>query len=362
MRQFIAFVLVLVFVITLPLALLAFNVGRVLFDGTTAKQAVTREVTESNLIATTLEWYAKRRAQERVLTGQAQTGIREPDALKALEFVSPDNWRKIKTLVLPNQFLSDWVGVSFDGVNKWIDTNDPLPNIILEFKAWKEYERGAPGKNAIQIVYDSLPACKPADIDDFQKRLAAAKPGQEILYNLYTPCMFPDPWKPDQNQDYLDSQKEIIDNVSDRFFLTQELAQIDKQARVGADSIKQQLRTIRSAANLALIVPLVMIVLLLVLGLRSQLDLARWVGIPIVVGGILSLLPTLAYPSIIAALLSAGPLSEVPPQVSAEFIRAVGAVVAEIFQPMLYESLAILFVGLVVTVLGIMRGRGKKAA
>ena len=51
MRKLIAFLLVLLFVLSLPVALLSFNLGRVLFDGPLVKRVVTKEVTESDLIA-----------------------------------------------------------------------------------------------------------------------------------------------------------------------------------------------------------------------------------------------------------------------------------------------------------------------
>ncbi len=355
MRKFLAFVLVILFVLTLPIALLSFNVGRVVFDAPLVKRVVTKEVTESDLIAVTVRWLAQRRAQERVLTGEAQTAIREPDALKALEFPTLADWRKIKAEVLPNQYLEEWVTVSVDGVYSWIDTNDPLPNVVLNFKPWKDYNRSQHGWNAIQVIYTSLPPCKQADIDDFLKRFAAAAPGQEILYNLYTPCMFPDPWRPDQNQDYLDGRDEIIDNAPDRFFLPQELSRIEKQTGIGAEGIKQQVRLIRTAMSLSIIVPLIFLALLALLALRSRMDLARWLGIPIVVGGVLALLPSLTYQSFVASLLTAGPLSEVPAEVRGEFARAFGVLLAEAFNPMLIESIAIILVGLAIVIVGIVR-------
>lgn len=355
MRKFLAFLLVILFVVTLPLALLSFNVGRVLFDAPLVKRVVTKEVTQSDLIPVTLRWFAQRRAQERVLTGEAQTAIREPDALKAIEFVSVETWRKIRLEVMPNNFLEGWTAVTIDGLYGWLDTKDPLPNIVIDLRDWKKYARSEHGWKAIQMVYDSLPPCKQADIDDFLKRLAAAAPGQEVLYNLYTPCMFPDPWKPDQNQDYLDSRDEIIDNAADRFFLTQELSRVEKQTGVGAESIKNQFLLTRTAANLSIIVPFAMLALLAVLALRSQMDLARWLGLPIVVGGVLALLPTLVYQPLISHLLTLGPLSEVPAQVRAEFARAFGVLLAEAFNPMMLEAIAIIVVGLVIVVAGITR-------
>jgi hypothetical protein len=354
MRKFIAFLLVLLFVFSLPLALLMFNVGRVLFDAPLVKRVVTREVTESDLIATTLRWFAQRRAQERVMTGEAQTAITEPDTLKALQFPTLDHWRQIKGIVLPNRFLENWVSVTLDGLYAWIDTKDPLPNVILDLKPWKAYNRSQYGYQAIQIVYNSLPPCTQADIDDFLKRLAAAAPGQEVLYNLYTPCMFPDPWRPDQNQDYLNERDRIIDTAPDFFALPQELARVEKESGVGAENIKQQIRLLRTLAQWSIAVPSLLLILLVLLVWRSRFDLARWFGVPMLAGGILTLLPTLVYQLIVNAALTAGPMSEVPREVQTEFARAFGVLLAEVFSPMLLQSAVILLVGLVITAAGLL--------
>jgi len=287
------------------------------------------------------------------MTGEAQTALTEPDTLKALQFPTLENWRQIKSIVLPNRFLETWVSVTLDGLYAWIDTRDPLPNIVLDLKPWKDYNRSPYGEQAIQIVYDSLPPCQQADIDDFLKRLLAASPGQEVLYNLYTPCMFPDPWRPDQNQDYLNERDKIIDTAPNFFALTQELARVEKESGVGAENIKQQIRLFRTLAQFSIIVPFIVLLLLVLLAWRSRFDFARWLGVPILAGGILSLLPTLVYQPVINAALITGPMSEVPPQVQTEFTRAFGVLLAEIFNPMLLQSAMILLIGLNITALGL---------
>jgi len=50
MQKIITFLLVLFFVLTLPMALLMFNMGRVIFDAPLVKRVVSREVTESDLV------------------------------------------------------------------------------------------------------------------------------------------------------------------------------------------------------------------------------------------------------------------------------------------------------------------------
>ncbi len=357
-----AIVLVILLILTIPLAILFFNVWRVMSDRSLAKNVVTREVVESDLLPVTLEWFSLRRAQERVLTGEAQTAIREPDALKAMQFLDRKDWKTIRDEALPSHIVSSYVGTTIDGVYDWVDSNNPLPIVALELKTLKDWNRPPRAWKYADLIYSKLPPCKKDDIDDFLKRLAAAPPGTEVLYNLFTPCGFPMPWTPDQHQDYRDGMNEVVDNVPDQFSLTLELSRIEKQAGVGAASIKSQVRLIRTLAGLAPIVPIVLLIVLIAYGLRSHIGLARWVGMPLLVGGLVGLIPVLVYQGAIGALLTIGPLSEVPAGVRTEFTRAFGVLLGEIFNPMAIEAVAVSVIGLIVIVFGMMQARKKSTA
>ncbi len=358
---FIAVLLVVLLILTIPLSLLFFNTGRVLLDRALIKKVVTREVTESELVAVTLEWWALRRAQERVVTGEAQTGIREPDALKAMQFLDRKDWGAIRNDALPVQIVSGYVAATIDPFYEWVDNNNPLPLINLDLKTFKDWNRGARAIKYADLVYSKLPACKKEDVDDFLKRQAAAAPGQEVLYNLFTPCAFPDPFRGDQSQDYRDGMTEVIDEAPDRFSLTLELSRLEKQSGVGAAAVKNQIRLLRTLSGLAPIVPLLLLALLVAYGRKSRMDLLRWVGLPLIVGGLVGLLPVFAYQGTISALLTAGPMSEVPAGVRTEFTRAFGVLFAEIFNPMAMESLVVMLAGLGVIAFGIAQTRKKKS-
>ncbi|MBI3740588.1 MAG: hypothetical protein HY257_02380 [Chloroflexi bacterium] len=356
----VAIVLVILLILTIPLSLLFYNVGRVIFDKPLVKKVVTREVTESDLLAVTLEWFALRRAQERVVTGQAQTAIREPDVLKAIQFLERKDWKNIRDEALPAQIVGGYVSTTLDGVYDWLDSNNPLPIITLELKSLKDWNRPPRAFKYADLVYSKLPPCKQDDIDDFVKRLAAAPPGTEVLYNLFTPCAFPLPWTPDQTQDYRDGMNEVIDNMPDRFNLTLELSRVEKQSGVGAAAIKNQIRFLRAAAGLSPLVPILFLVLLIAYGSKSRFNFARWVGLPLLVGGLVGLLPSLTYASAISAALTSGAMSEVPKAVQAEFTRAFGVLFAEIFNPMGIEAAIISAIGLGVIIFGVIQKRKMK--
>jgi hypothetical protein len=163
-----------------------------------------------------------------------------------------------------------------DGLYAWLDRPDPLPDIVLDIKPWKQYVRGAPGKNSIAILFEAMPACKQADIDDFLRRAAKAPPGGEVLYNLAAPCAFPEPYAPDQRADYVEALKEITESMPDKFELALELTRVEKQQGIGSGAVKQQLLLVRTLMTWAPLLPALLLLLIALLAVRSLKGLGRW--------------------------------------------------------------------------------------
>jgi hypothetical protein len=76
-----------IFIITTPISLLAYDTGRIVFTPPLLKQILTYEVPHSDLIPVALEWFSGSRAQARVDSGEALTGINEPDVVLLMSFL-----------------------------------------------------------------------------------------------------------------------------------------------------------------------------------------------------------------------------------------------------------------------------------
>ncbi|MCC7361674.1 MAG: hypothetical protein IT317_19475 [Anaerolineales bacterium] len=343
------YVLAFLFVLVLPLALLAYNVGRVVFSPPLIKRVVADEVINSELLPIVLEWFSQRRAQERVDMGEALTGITEPDIVLLLSYMDRADWRNVKTEVLTAEILAGWVTDTVDATYAWIDTSDRVPPITWSLQPFKTRVLSEHGVAAIVIAYDNLPPCQQAEIDDFLARQAAVPAGTEVLYNL---CHFPKPWEEDQFNDYVNALEDVVANIPATFALTRELQQSgDDTQGVGPEVLKQYLRLIRLLYVWAWVVPLVLWLLILTLGVRTAPQLGRWGGVPLVLGGLLAVLPAVLYAVLITSLLAAGPLSEVPPVVRTEATRAILRLAAEVFRPMLIQAIILTGVGLLLALL-----------
>ena len=343
----IAFLLALLFVLTLPFALLMFDVWRVVFNPPLVKAFITDEVVNSDLIPVALEWFSERRAQERVETGEALTGVDEPDIVLLLSYMNRDDWKAIKSEILTSEFMTHVVSVTVDGTYAWIDSTDRVPQITWDLGPFLDRVNSEHGVNAIQIAYDKLPPCTQEEINDFLARVAAVPPGVEVLYNL---CEFPDPWHDDQFSDYVNALYQVTENVPREFALTEELSRVADQGGVGPEAIKEQLRLIRLLSSLAWLVPLALLLLILALVVRSLRTLSRWWGVPFIAAGLLALLPALTYRLIITNILAVGALSETPEVIIQEATRVILRLASEIFSPLLIQAAIILLLGVLLVV------------
>ncbi len=353
-----AIVCVVLLIITLPLALLAWDLGRVVFNPPLVNQIVTDEVVNSELIPLALAWFSKDVAYERAAEGVAMTGISEPDIVALISYLEQPEWSQIKQEVLPPEILAAWTSTTVDGVYAWVDNTDRVPQIVWAMEPFKARVNSEHGVNSITIAYNKLPTCLPAEIEDFKTRLAAAPAGTKVLYNL---CQFPEPWHTDQFQQYVDSLTNVVENVPPQFALTQELAQTNDQQGVGPEALKTQLRQIRFWMNIAWLIPLVLLILIAALAVRSPETLARWWGLPLLVGGLAALLPLFVYRWLITSLLASGPLSETPPLIVTEVTRSILRLAGHVFQPMGLQAAICVLVGAGLLVFLFVRQRNKSA-
>lgn len=356
--RLLALLLALLLGITLPLSLLTFDVWRVIFNPPLVKEIITDEVVNSNLIPISLEWFSEQRADERVAQGEALTGVDEPDIVLLLSFLDRDDWRAIKQQVLTDEFLANLVSVTVDGIYRWIDTDERTPQITWDLRPFIERVNGQPGTNVIVIAYDNLPDCTEAQIQDFLTRLSAAPPNTEVLYNL---CKFPAPWQEDQFSDYQNALFKVVENIPNEFSLTNDRPAPSSSEDAGPAALKRQLRLIRFTAQWAWLVPLGLVLLLAALIVRSQQTLGKWVGIPLLLGGGLTLLVALALPPLLIGVLASGPLSETPPIIAQELSRIISRISGEIFRPMTLQASLIGVLGLALLIVGLIKGKGAPA-
>jgi len=345
-----AFVVVCLFVITLPLSIFVFDVGSVLFDAPRVKAILTDVFIDSDLIPVGLQWYAEQRARA-YASDEDQNVQSNPNVLVLLEHVELDGWREIRQAVLPDPILESWITVSVDEFYTWLDSDALLPDIVWDLAPFKEQVASPAGSDAVQVVFDSLPPCTDEQISAYKARLAAAPPGVDVPYDL---CRFPDPWFADQVSDYHASLGIVLEQIPDTLDLAAELPPDALASGMKIDQLKLQLQLMRSAMRWAPLWPAILILLVLALPVRSLRELGRWWGIPLMIGGGGVVAIGLIRGSLMLTLMSFGPLSDLPMLVRTEILNAFSYMMSGVLRPMLWQGCVLLFLGLVLLVVGVL--------
>jgi hypothetical protein len=344
----------ILFVISAVLAVLGYDIWRVVFNGPRIKAILGEELSQSDLVPAILADLSVRRAQERVEKGEALSGVDEPDIELLLSYVSFERWVEIRELLVTDAFVSDLISETVDGLYAWIDSDEFAPAFAWNMAPLKDRLVGGEGEKAIMIAYEAMPECTQAEIDDFTSRLAAMPPGVEVLYNL---CQFPPPWEEDQIDDYLNALADVNQNIPEAYDFSQVM--MLASMTFGSSGTKPTLRMIRFAGQWGWVVPLVILGLILALGVRSFRSLGNWGGIPLVVTG--ALLAVVAVPVrilLLNLLVNAFPL-QVSDLLRAELRLSLVRMTDAVFQPMLVQGLIILGLGVLLIVLGVVLGRRK---
>jgi len=349
LARFIAFIIGLILVVAVPLSLLAYDVGQVVFNPPLVKRVVTEIVTESDLIPAALAWYSEVEAEKRYASGDAAAWVGEPDVVQLIAFMDADHWRTIRWEVLTNEILAYFVSVTVDGTYTWIDSEDRVPDIAWDLSAFKQRVDSQHGVTSIAVAYSALSDCNQDQINDFKSRLAAAPPGTKVLYNL---CEFPNPWYEDQFSDYLESLGDLVAEVPNIFPLTGTLARGEDTAGVGTETLKGQLRFIRTAMSLAPLIPIALLILILIFSVRALKGLGLWWGVPLTLGSILAVVMAIFYRPLITQILAVGPLSETPELIRNQATLAILRLAEEIFKPMLWQSLVVMVISVVLILVG----------
>ena len=213
-------ILSLVLILTTLLTVVGFDIWRVAFDPTLIKGMLADEFVDSPLIPRVLENLSQRRAQQRVESGEALSGVNEPDIMLLISFLDFDDWNEMRQLIVTDEFITHLISVTVDSFYDWLDSSDPSPKFMWDVTELKENLTGQAGVDAIMVAYRALPECTDEEIADFEARLAEMPPGVEILYNL---CQFPGAYGEDQIGDYVNALVDVSDNVPDKYDFSQML-------------------------------------------------------------------------------------------------------------------------------------------
>jgi len=343
--KFIAFILAGALMITLPLTLMANNGGEVLFDQEQINEITTGVVLDSELIPAALEVMTNRRAVE-ISDKIEDTDRPEGQELNLINLIfsmKEKNWNELKDALLPDELVASWIDVSVNGFYHWLNSDDQLPYISWNMRPLKAKMSGPEGEAAVVAFYESLPDCSDLQMEEMQTAPGEPLPRAQMVIELCKLSTFP---HSEQIAVYNDVMAMVVDATPPEYNATQALL------REGGEpgslyTLKWRIRTVRWWLDIALLLPLGLMLLILFFGVRSMEGLGQWFGIPLIGSGLISLIAVLIYRPWWRGWLSERIQEAIPPTslLYHEVIDASTRILGPIFNPLAWQSFIILLLG-----------------
>lgn len=264
-------VFAVVFVISFPLTLLAFDTAQVLFSPDEVAAAFSEELVASGVLEEAMVGLILGGE----LSGSGDVGARALEG--ALEYIGPGELRDISAALLPPGWSATQVSMIVRDLYAWIDSDAATPDLGLDLRPLKDHLLREGIGELVEIVVDSWPSCSLQEIEllrEVQFRLGQLP---ELI------CEPPEPMRSELliiATDYLQNQYRQMPPL---LSLAETISDIDQRAEPG--ELKSVLRLIRAIAEAAWLLPLSLLGLIMALVIRSFPDLTRWWGTPLLLSG-----------------------------------------------------------------------------
>ena len=343
--KFVAFILAGALILALPLALLANNAGQVLFDQEEVTGITSAVILDSEIIPASLEIITNRQAEDisNKIEDTDQPEGQQLNLFNLIYSMEEENWKNFRQALLSDQVLGTWITETVTALFQWLDSEDQLPIISWNMAPLVERMSGPEGETAVVAFYDSLPDCTDLQMEEMQTPPGSPLPRAKMVKELCKLSTFP---HSDQIQVYNDVMKMVAEATPPEYDATQAFLKTGDQIG-GAYTAKWNLRGIRLNLASALLVPIGLLFLILIFGVRSMEGLGQWWGIPLVGGSLITLITALLYRPLWTGILTDRMPEAIPPTslLYHELIEASTRIISPIFNPLRWQSFLILLIG-----------------
>jgi hypothetical protein len=344
--KFIAFILAGVLIVALPISLLLNDLGNVIFDQEKIGGIAEDVIINSEIIPAALEFITNRRA-EQISTKIENTDRpegRELNLYNLIASMEDEDWISFQKALLADDVIGGWVVDTVGGFFGWLNSDDPFPNIRWDMGQLLRKMAGQEGKQAVVAYYESLPDCTDLQMEEMQTQPGDPLPRAKMVEELCKLSTFP---HAEQIQVYDDVMQMVVDATPQEYDAPQALLK-ESSGIVGLYTLKWRVRTYRWNLDTVLLIPLALLFLVLVFGVRSMEGLGQWWGIPLIGGGLISLITALLAVPLWRGLLTGNFMPEAIPQTSllyVEIVNGTSRVIGPIFSPLTWQAFLILIIG-----------------
>lgn len=343
--KFIAFILAGILVLALPIALLANNLGNVIFNKEVISGIATDVIINSDIVPAALEFATNQQAEEisTKIEGTERPEGRGLNLFNLIFSMKDKDWIKFREALLEEQVIAGWIDNTVQGLFAWLDSEDSIPIIIWNMEPLIQNMSGPQGKEAVVAYYESLPDCTDLQMEEMRTQPGEPLPRAKMVEELCKLSTFP---HGEQIQVYNDVMRMVVDATPKEFDATKALLNRGDQIQ-GNFTLKWRLRTYRYQLDTVMLYPLGLLFLVLIFGVRSMESLGQWWGIPLIGGSLIALLSSLLSGTLWRGYLT-GNMPENIPQTSLlyhQIIESTSRVISPVFNPLIWQSFIILLIG-----------------
>ncbi len=345
MMTLIAGFLVLLFILTLPITLLIFDVSRVVFSPQVLSEQVTSELIDSGVLRSFVT--------DQLLSPDflEEMGPGDIDFMQILQDLSPGDRETLVDIVLPSGWIKSQIAGVFNALNIWIDSEEPLPKLVLDIQPFKDRLMMGGAEEILEMIVDSWPSCTP----DQNAQLREALQRSEEVPILQ--CEPPEPYRERLMGFATEMMMEALREIPPKFVIGGE--EIEPQEAVDMLAMKEWIRLGRTLSRSIWLVPIALLGLIMAFAIRSWSEFGRWWGIPLLLSGVIIfgyiLLMPIAREQMLTRLLA--DIRYESPAVYGMARMVVSALVEVILGLLMFHALLFGGIGLVILVVGWLIGR-----
>lgn len=269
-----AAVFALLIIIILPLTIVSHDVARLIFSAEMLSEVLAERLVYSGLFLDVMS--------EAVPGSQflREFSPEEAQIDRTIGGISPEEWRGILSVVLPEEWLVREMTESVESVMTWIDDDRPLPNMMITLQPLKERLTGRSGIEVLEIVIDSWPICTADQVAEIESTEARGGVVPILI------CEPPEPLRgrtvermAGLVEDYM---RRLPGSISLREF--EEGAPDIENVRI----LKERIRLARALSRSVWLLPVALLGMIMALAIRSWRGIAVWWGIPLLLAGVLT--------------------------------------------------------------------------
>jgi len=268
-----AIAVALMFILVLPLSLLGRDLAKVMFSPASVSGIMRNRLLESGFVNNIA---AESFLSERWINEMDMGG---GDLKPMFQYLSTAEREEILTTLMP----PEWVDAQLDNVIHsffaWVESDQPEPRVAVDLIPLKEGLLKGGLHRIIDTLIDSWPSCTTDEIEIMREELMRTG---EIPIEV---CEPPEPYRSQVLDFAVDELGFLIRGQPDKIPLFDSL----DASPAEVTEFKEQFQFLRSVMMWGWFLPASLLGVMMILVIRSMRDIGQWWGIPLLIGGLLSL-------------------------------------------------------------------------